>query len=304
MQSRRRRPGRRASSAAFCTADQRFDPLLKSLPAILCVRSRETPLRSRRWTHRKRVQTITHPPEKDVVGAPIGALHLMSETATPAAHRNSRAGRVAGPQSLFLELLRWQLQFAPPGHRRSCRRGCTIPSGPASLSPASCDSLTVIDRRSACRDNKSGLFAAALAKFAFELVGKSPIQYLALAVCIWLSICCKTVPLGVPRWQLERVGYDSMIGSNFGAFYVERSRSLARRSSADNAPRRYSLSAASLCDRTAVQAPAMTHRVTPPPVLAAGRSRCGGNAPAASCRWRRPARRARRSGGPSCRNCR
>ena len=45
-------------------------------------------------------------------------------------------------------------------------------------------------------------------------------------------------------------------------------------------------------------------RLTPPPARAAGRSRCASNGRAAWCRWRRPARRARRSGGPSSRNCR
>ena len=41
-----------------------------------------------------------------------------------------------------------------------------------------------------------------------------------------------------------------------------------------------------------------------PPVRAVDRSRCDGNAPAASCRWRPPARRVRRTDAPSCRNCR
>ena len=49
----------------FLHSDQRFDPLLKSLPAILCIRSRGETLTLETLDRTGRnLQTITHPPEK------------------------------------------------------------------------------------------------------------------------------------------------------------------------------------------------------------------------------------------------
>ena len=130
----------------FLHADQRFDPLLKSLPAILCVRSRKDTLTLETLDGTgTRVQTITHPQEKEWWRASVR--YLMSETATPGPGNRAVLARLA--ESLFLELLRWQ--FCDAGPRRRLAGGPLRSPGGSRADPAACAAGAAVDRRSACK---------------------------------------------------------------------------------------------------------------------------------------------------------
>jgi AraC-like DNA-binding protein/mannose-6-phosphate isomerase-like protein (cupin superfamily) len=187
----------------FLHSDQRFDPLLKSLPAILCVRSRDDlfTLETLDVTGR-RLQTITHPQEKEWWRASVR--YLMSETATPGPGNRAVLARLA--ESLFLELLRWQLQFATQGHGGGWLAGLHDPQvGPAlTLLHAQPDRSWTVEALA----KKVGVSRAALAKRFVELVGESPIQYLAGWRMHLAQHLLQDSTLGVAEIA-ARVGYDS-----------------------------------------------------------------------------------------------
>ena len=136
----------------FLHSDQRFDPLLKSLPAILCIRSRGETLTLETLDRTGRnLQTITHPPEKAWWRASVS--YLMSETAAPGPGNRAVLARLA--KSLFLELLRWQLQFATQGHRRRMAGGAARSPGRSGTNSASCAARQAMDSRSACKGSRS-----------------------------------------------------------------------------------------------------------------------------------------------------
>jgi len=103
--------------------------LLKSLPAMLWVRSRDDAFTLDTLDSAgRRVQTIKHVREKEWWQASVQ--YLVSETATPGPGNRAVLARLA--ESLFLELLRWQLQFATQGHGGGWLAGLHDPQvGPA-----------------------------------------------------------------------------------------------------------------------------------------------------------------------------
>lgn len=187
----------------FLHSDQRFDPLLKSLPAILCIRSRGETLTLETLDRTGRnLQTITHPPEKAWWRASVS--YLMSETAAPGPGNRAVLARLA--ESLFLELLRWQLQFATQGHRGGWLAGLHDPQvGPAlTLLHAQPDRPWTVEALA----KEVGVSRAALAKRFVELVGESPIQYLAGWRMHLAQHLLQDSTLGVAEIA-GRVGYDS-----------------------------------------------------------------------------------------------
>jgi AraC-like DNA-binding protein len=187
----------------FLHSDQRFDPLLKSLPAILCIRSRGEALTLETLDRTGRnLQTITHPPEKTWWRASVS--YLMSETAAPGPGNRAVLARLA--ESLFLELLRWQLQFAAQGHGGGWLAGLHDPQvGPAlTLLHAQPDRPWTVEALA----KEVGVSRAALAKRFVELVGESPIQYLAGWRMHLAQHLLQDSTLGVAEIA-GRVGYDS-----------------------------------------------------------------------------------------------
>lgn len=187
----------------FLHSDQRFDPLLKSLPAMLCVRSRDDALTLETLDGTGRVvQSITHPQEKEWWRASVR--YLMSETATPGPGNRAVLARLA--ELLFLELLRWQLQSAAQGHGRGWLAGLhDAQVGPAlTLLHAQPDRSWTVEALA----KEVGVSRAALAKRFVELVGVSPIQYLAGWRMHLAQHLLQDSTLGVAEIA-GRVGYDS-----------------------------------------------------------------------------------------------
>ena len=120
----------------------------------------------------------------------------MSETAAPGPGNRAVLARLA--ESLFLELLRWQLQFATQGHGGGWLAGLHDPQvGPAlTLLHAQPDRPWTVEALA----KEVGVSRAALAKRFVELVRQSRRSSISPAGgCIWPSTCCKTVPLAWPR---------------------------------------------------------------------------------------------------------
>jgi len=187
----------------FLHADQRFDPLLKSLPAVLCVRSRDDSLTLETLDGTGRhVQPITHPQEKEWWRASVR--YLTSETATPGPGNRAVLARLT--ESLFLELLRWQLQHATQDHGGGWLAGLhDAQVGPAlTLLHAQPDRPWTVEALA----KEVGVSRAALAKRFVELVGVSPIQYLAGWRMHLAQRLLQDSTLGVSEIA-GRVGYDS-----------------------------------------------------------------------------------------------
>ena len=187
----------------FLHSDQRFDPLLKSLPAMLWVRLRDDAFTLDTLDSVGRhVQTIKHPQEKEWWQASVQ--YLISETATPGPGNRAVLARLA--ESLFLELLRWQLQFATQGHGGGWLAGLHDPQvGPAlTLLHAQPERPWTVEALA----REVGVSRAALAKRFVELVGESPIQYLAGWRMHLAQHLLQDSTLGVAEIA-GRVGYDS-----------------------------------------------------------------------------------------------
>jgi AraC-like DNA-binding protein len=187
----------------FLHSDQRFDPLLKSLPAVLCVRSRGDTLALETLDCAgRRLQPITHPQEKEWWQASVR--YLMSETATPGPGNRAVLARLA--ESLFLELLRWQLQSAAQGHGGGWLAGLhDAQVGPAlTLLHAKPDRAWTVEALA----KEVGVSRAALAKRFVELVGVSPIQYLAGWRMHLAQHLLQDSTLGLAEIA-ARVGYES-----------------------------------------------------------------------------------------------
>lgn len=158
----------------FLHSDQRFDPLLKSLPAVLCVRSRDDTLTLETLDSTgRRLQPILQPQEREWWRASVR--YLMSETATPGPGNRAVLARLA--ESLFLEVLRWQLQYSAQGHGGGWLAGLhDAQVGPAlTMLHAQPDRPWTVEALA----REVGVSRAALAKRFVELVGVSPMQYLA-----------------------------------------------------------------------------------------------------------------------------
>ena len=157
----------------FPHADQQFDPLLKSLPALLCVRARGGTLALETLDEAgRRVQPIERQREAEWWQASLR--YLISETAAPGPGNRAVLARLS--ETLFIEVLRWQFRYAKQRHG-GWLAGLHDPQVGRVLSllhalpgrPWTVDELA----------KEAAMSRAALAKRFVELVGQSPIQYLA-----------------------------------------------------------------------------------------------------------------------------
>lgn len=157
----------------FLHSDQRFGPLAACLPAITCVHKRqdgitlETLDENGRYMHASVQQH-----EADWWR---GALrYLIDETAAPGAGSHAVLSRLA--EFLFMEVLRWQLRYDSE-NRRGWLAGLRDPQVGKALAllheePARAWTVEELAQR-------AGISRAVLAKRFVELVGESPMQYLA-----------------------------------------------------------------------------------------------------------------------------
>jgi AraC-like DNA-binding protein len=191
----------------FLHSDQRFDPLLNSLPPALCVRTRidglmlET-LGPDGWS----TQRLSNPHE---AGLWQSSLHyLIRETGEPGPGNRAVLARLS--EFLFMEVLRWQL-------RTSAERDSSWLAGlhdphvgrALQLMHAEPARAWTVDDLAA----QSALSRAALGKKFAGLVGHSPMQYLAAWRMHLARNLLRESKLSVGEIA-ERVGYESEAAFN------------------------------------------------------------------------------------------
>ena len=157
----------------FLHADQQFDPLLKSLPALLCVRARHGTLALETLDKAGHgVQPIENQREAEWWHASVG--YLIGETDAPGPGNRAVLARLA--ELLFVEVLRWQFRYAAQG-QGGWLAGLQDPQigRVLSLMHALPDRSWTVSELA----KEAGMSRAAIANRFVELVGQSPIQYLA-----------------------------------------------------------------------------------------------------------------------------
>lgn len=191
----------------YLHSDQQFDPLLKSLPALLCVRVRDNTLTLETLDDTGRnVQSIEHRQEAEWWQASLR--YLISEAAAPGPGNRAVLARLA--ESLFVEVLRWQFRYAPQGHG-GWLAGLHDPQigRVLSLLHALPDRPWTVDELA----KEAAISRAALAKRFVDVVGQSPIQYLAGWRMHMARHLLRESTLGIGEIA-GRVGYDSEAAFN------------------------------------------------------------------------------------------
>ena len=154
----------------FLHADQQFDPLLKSLPALLCVRARHGTLALETLDKAGHgMQPIENQREAEWWHASVG--YLIGETDAPGPGNRAVLARLA--ESLFVEVLRWQFRYAAQG-QGGWLAGLQDPQigRVLSLMHALPDRSWTVNELA----KEAGMSRAAIANRFVELVGQSPIS--------------------------------------------------------------------------------------------------------------------------------
>jgi AraC family transcriptional regulator, alkane utilization regulator len=191
----------------YLHSDQQFDPLLKSLPALLCIRARANGLTLETLDDaRRHVQPIEHRQEAEWWQASLR--YLISEAAAPGPGNRAVLARLA--ESLFVEVLRWQFRYAPQGHG-GWLAGLHDPhvGRVLSLLHALPDRPWTVDELA----KEAAISRPALAKRFVDVVGQSPIQYLAGWRMHMARHLLRESTLGIGEIA-GRVGYDSEAAFN------------------------------------------------------------------------------------------
>lgn len=190
----------------YLHAGQQFEPLLGSLPAVLCVRVRDTGLmletldETGRQEHR-----IDHAQQAWWLAS---LRYLVAETENPGPGHGAVLARIA--ESLFVEILRWHLRHGTGSHR-GWIAGLHDPQLARALGllhAAPGRSWTVSALASEAATSR-----AALAKRFVDLIGQSPIQYLARWRMHLARHLLSETTLGIGEIA-GRVGYESEAAFN------------------------------------------------------------------------------------------
>jgi AraC-like DNA-binding protein len=186
----------------FLHADQQFDPLLRSLPSVLCIRVRNDQLLLETLDHAGgRLQLIGRPGAMDWWRASLR--YLINEADMPGPGNRAALARLT--ESLFVEVLRWQFQSAA-SDRGGWLAGLHDPHIGRVLNllhayPGRAWTVTELAREAA-------ISRAVLARRFVDLVGETPIQYLANWRMHLARHLLRASTLAVGEIA-ERVGYDS-----------------------------------------------------------------------------------------------
>ncbi|MGE0718973.1 MAG: AraC family transcriptional regulator [Alphaproteobacteria bacterium] len=194
----------------FLHADQQFDPLLRALPALIHVRDGE---------HGLALETIddaghSRHPLRQAAEAEwwrASLRYLVAETTAPGPGNRAVMARLA--ESLFVEVLRWQLRHAAegPGGRHGWLAGLRDPQVGRALAL-----LHALPDRPWTVDELAGearMSRAAFARRFAELIGQSPIQYLAGWRMLLARRLLRDGTMGVGE-VAGRVGYESEAAFN------------------------------------------------------------------------------------------
>jgi AraC family transcriptional regulator, alkane utilization regulator len=186
----------------YLQSDQQFDPLLKSLPALLlvCARNGRLALETLDSSGRH-VQFIEQQQEAEWWRASLR--YLISEAHAAGPGNRAVVARLA--ETLFVEVVRWQFRYAAQDHG-GWLAGLQDPQIGRVISllhalparPWTVDELA----------NEAAMSRAALAKRFVELVGEPPMQYLAAWRMHVARHLLRESTLGIGEIA-ERVGYDS-----------------------------------------------------------------------------------------------
>lgn len=190
----------------FLHSDQRFAPLLESLPALLCIRLRNGSVFIEAITEDER---RTHEVEPHEAAWWQSTLRFFtSEAATLGPGSHAMLARLS--ELLFMEVLRWQLRYLAEG-RIGWLAGLGDPQVGRALAflhaePARAWTVEALAE-------EAGISRAALAKRFVDLVGESPMQYLANWRMHLARQLLRESGLGIGRIA-ERVGYESEAAFN------------------------------------------------------------------------------------------
>lgn len=157
----------------FLHLDQRFDPLLNSLPDVLCVRYRDTGLTLETLGRSGRTNLrFEHHREANWWSASLD--YLINEVAAPEPGHHAMLARLT--EALFVQVLRWQLRYAAENYG-GWLAGLHDPQigRVLALIHASPERAWTVDELA----KAVAMSRAALAKRFVDLVDQSPIQYLA-----------------------------------------------------------------------------------------------------------------------------
>ena len=191
----------------YLQSDNQFDPLLKSLPAILCVRSRNSIIvLDTQDAAGDRSYPIDQKQEIEWWRATVQ--YLMNETAVPGPGNRAILARLA--ETLFVEVIRWQLRLAGQG-LGGWLAGLHDPQigHVLRLLHAQPERSWTVDDLA----NEAAISRAVLAKRFVELVGQSPIQYLTDWRMHLARDLLRNSNLGVSEIA-GRVGYESETAFN------------------------------------------------------------------------------------------
>lgn len=186
----------------FLHSDQRFGPLLDTMPALTCVRVRAGALLLEAFTDTGRyANPIALAEEPHWWRAAIG--HLVSETAKPGPGNRAVLARLS--ELLFMEVVRWQLTYISEGHSGwlAGLNDTHVGRALALLHADPARNWTVDDLA-----QQSGVSRSVLAKRFADLVGESPIQYLAGWRMHLARRLLRESNVGMAELA-ARVGYDS-----------------------------------------------------------------------------------------------
>jgi AraC-like DNA-binding protein len=157
----------------YLHSDQRFGPLLDAMPALLRIRMGGGALQLEAFTDSGRyAEPVSLDQDAGWWSAAIG--RLIAETAKPGPGNRAVLARLS--ELLFMEILRWQLTYISDGHR-GWLAGLNDPHVGRAISllhaePARPWTVEGLAKR-------AGVSRAAFAKRFVELVGETPMQYLA-----------------------------------------------------------------------------------------------------------------------------
>jgi len=190
----------------FLHADHQFDPLLRSLPDLICVGKRNGVLTLETLDRDgRRVHPIENTAEAEWWSASLR--YLISEAAVPGPGNRAVLARLA--ESLFVQVVRWELQYAP-GHG-GWLAGLQDPQVGRVL-----NLLHALPNRPWTVDElakEAAISRAALAKRFVDLVGQSPIQYLTNWRMHMARHLLQDSGLGIGEIA-GRVGYESEAAFN------------------------------------------------------------------------------------------
>jgi AraC-like DNA-binding protein len=186
----------------FLHSDQRFAPLLDTMPALTCVRVRDGALLLEaysdtcRYAEPVRLQEPPHWWQAAIA-------HLVNEASRSGPGNRAVLARLS--ELLFMEVLRWQLTYLSNGNS-GWLAGLNDPHIGRALALMHADPARGWTVEDLARE--SGISRAGLAKRFVELVGDTPMQYLAGWRMHLARSLLRESNIGIAQLA-ARVGYES-----------------------------------------------------------------------------------------------